>query len=298
LFQILVDGTIDLPETLLTSLAFTIVPQKVVVDGQELPDAALRGKAFSDVVRHARTFPTTSSPSPYDFIQAYEKMHAAHPESGLLVITVSSGVSATYEHAYLAAEEFRASHPDAQIAVVDSKTGSIGLGVLALFADELRRGGASLAETVAELREAVARFHLFVYIDTLENLMRSGRIDRLRGGLAGFLQIKPIFLIRDGVFDLFRKVRGRERALTVLAEEVVARFDEGRKRIGVAYADARAEAERFVARLRDRLPQVEFLLAEMGPAIALHGGPGSIVVGFFGQEVVAPPERGDSEKKS
>ncbi|RKQ84713.1 DegV family protein [Brockia lithotrophica] len=289
MFRILVDGTIDLPPEFLTASGFTVVPQKVVVDGRELPDVELRGEAFSEVVRKARTFPTTSSPSPYDFYRAYEELYAAAPDVGILALTVSSGVSATYEHAYLAAEEFRASHPDAQIVVVDSKTGSVGLGLLALFADELRQKGASLAEAAAELREAVKRFHLFVYIDTLENLMRSGRIDRFHGRLAGLLQIKPIFLIRDGVFDLFRRVRGRERALAAIAEEVVARIDLGKKRIGIAYADARAEAERFVARLRDRLPQVEFLLTEMGPAIALHGGPGSIVVGFFGRDVVAPP---------
>ena len=150
--------------------------------------------------------PTTAAPSPGDFSEVYQQAFDKGADE-IFCLTVSSGVSATYQAAVTAMELF----PDKKITVLDTETISMGQGFMALKAAELARAG----KNTEEIREAVIdvreRTHLFAALDTLKFMAMSGRVGSLSAEMAALMSIKPILTIKEGKLDLLEKVRTRKK---------------------------------------------------------------------------------------
>ncbi len=240
--------------------------EEVLATGVDIDDARL----FARIDREGK-LPTTSAPSPGQFLQAYEAEFAEGADA-VICLCVSSAISATYQAAVTAKELL----PGRQIEVVDTQSVSMAQGFMAMAAVEAVRQGASVAEVVAAAQDVGARAHIYGALATLKYLAMSGRVGHLAAGFGNLLSIKPVLTLRDGKLDLLEKVRTRGKALARVIEltgEAVA--DRPISRMAVLHVNVPEEAQAFAAQVRAVLPcPAEIIIAEMSAGLSVHTGAG------------------------
>jgi DegV family protein with EDD domain len=266
---IVTDSASDLPPELAASEGVLIVPLEVRLEGHSAEEmAAVTGDGFWELQRSSSHLAQTAAPSPGEFAEAFRTLHAAGAE-GICCITISSALSATYQAALAGAaliDEF-------PVEVVDSRSATMGQGLVVLEAAAAARSGADLAAVVATAQSAIGRSRVLGTLDTLENLRRGGRIGSAQALLGSLLSIKPVIEIRDGVVEGESKQRTRSRSLAYLADRVL----NGPKPDRVAVVHAAAPD---VALLVDRLAPIasanEIVVTPIGPVVGAHTGLGTI----------------------
>ena len=280
--KIFTDSAADLPSDLVAHYDIGVVPllvsqeDRVFADGRDLTHAE-----FYQLLAESKQLPTTSQPSPQDFIEAY----TPYLEQGQTVISInlSSGLSGTVESA-LIAQTSLGDLAKNRLHVVDSLAASVGEGLLVCLAADLAEQGKSAEEIVAAVRAARARLmHLFT-LDTMENLVKGGRISRAKATLGGLLNIKPILWIDEqGKIDSLDKVRGRKKSLRQLVSRCQAEA-KGDKYpyLGVCHANCLDEASEVVRQLQQALPNATVVVGQIGAAIGTHTGQGCIAIFYFG----------------
>ena len=271
---IVVDSTADFPEAHERFENWRMVPLYVRFGDESRRDYVEMGPAeFYAQLRTTTELPTTSQPTPGDFLSAYEELGAYER---IYSLQISAKLSGTYESARTAAAEL-----GDKVRVVDTETASAAIAMLGFAVQRrLERG-----TTDGEIDELVARFKrdagLIFTVDTLEFLQKGGRIGKAAAFAGNLLHIKPILTIADGEVIPLKRVRGNQKAV----QEFARAFGEGTVdapslRVGIAHADA-PERERavraLVADLRPRA-QIE-VTTTLGAVVGTHAGPGT--VGFF-----------------
>ena len=270
------DSSADLADAVLDRHHIALVPMQVVFGDEVLKDRLeLRPEEFYRRLRLARELPSTSQPTPGDFVRVLRNARAEADEA--VAVLVSSGVSGTFQAAQAA---LKASGLDG-VHLVDSRSASFGMGMLALRAAELAESGRKAAEIVQELERIRARSGMFLTVDTYDNLLRSGRVSRGKAWLAGLLDVKPILTISlQGRIVPVDRVRGREsvvpRMLALIERELTPRPKV--VRFGIAHADAPEVAERVrTALVAAYRPKDVFVSLATG-VLGTHVGPGAWAV--------------------
>ena len=244
--------------------------EEVLRTGVDIDDAGL----FARIDREGK-LPTTSAPSPGQFLEAYQAAFDAGADA-VACFCVSSGISATYQAA-VTATELLSGRP---IAVVDTQSVSMAQGFMAIAAAEAARDGASLDDVVAAARAVGGRAHVFGALATLKYLAMSGRVGYLAAGFGNLLNVKPILTLRGGKLDLLEKVRTRSKALARVIE-LAGEAAAGRpiSRMAVLHVNVPDEAAEFAAQLRGALPcPDEIIIAEMSAGLSVHTGAGMLGV--------------------
>ncbi len=277
---VVLDSTADLPEPAARHANWRLVPLYVRFGDETFRDHVdLSAEEFYPRLRTAGVAPQTSQPTPADFARAFEELGAYEH---IVCVLISGRLSGTAESARLAAE----SAGEGRVTVVDSESVSGGIVILAdAVQRRLERG-----TTVAELEELAARFRresgLLFTVDTLEYLVRGGRVGKAAGLAGQLLNVKPILTIREGEVAPLKRVRGRTKALVEFERFFAdATEDSAALHVGVAHADAERDAQELaerIARVRPRASQDFF--AELGPVIGTHGGPGTLGLFWFHDE--------------
>jgi DegV family protein with EDD domain len=274
---IVLDSTSDFVDARERHSNMRIVPLYVLFDGEPLRDHVDIGPAeFYERLASAKTLPTTSQPTPADFLAAYEELTGAGFER-IWSLHLSSKLSGTFESAQRAAEQLGGD----VVRLVDSGSASLAVALLAEAVDRrLERG-----TTDEELETLVARFgdnvHVIFTCATLEYLKRGGRIGKAQALAGSLLNVKPILELRDGVVEPIGRVRGRRKAL----EEFARLFaEQSEDRDGLRVAIAHANAPEWIDVLTDLVakarPRATIDLVEpLGAVVGTHAGPGA--VGFF-----------------
>jgi len=269
--RIVTDSACDLTEELAGSNRITIVPLTIRFGDEELLDRRdLTPSEFWARCRSSAELPETSAPPPGAFQAAYEQA-AAEGADGVLCVTISADLSATYQSACTAAD----ATSGIDVSVLDTRSVTMGEGLVALTAAEAAAAGASLPEVRALAEAAVARTRVFGALATLEHLQRGGRIGKARALLGSMLSIKPVIQVRDGVVDEESKQRTRSRSLEYLAGKV--RGDAPLDRLAVATGEA--EDVGVLLELLSGVAVARPLeVVELGPVVGTHAGPGTIGV--------------------
>ncbi|HZC12500.1 MAG TPA: DegV family protein, partial [Thermoleophilaceae bacterium] len=273
---VVVDSTADLPNPAERHPNWRLVPLYVRFGDETFRDHVdLSAEEFYRRLRAAAAQPATSQPTPADFAGTFEELGSYER---VLCILISGKLSGTVESARLAAQE-----AGNRVRVIDSRSVSGGAVILAdAIQRRLERG-----TTDEELDELVERFHresgLLFTVDTLDYLVRGGRVGKAAGLAGSLLSVKPILSIRDGEVEPLKRVRGRSKALTELERLFVeATEDAPTLHVGVAHADTRDEADDLSGRVRRARPQASFDFdAMLGPVIGTHGGPGTLGLFWF-----------------
>lgn len=278
MIRVVTDSVSTLPPALAEAEGIEVVPLYVTLNGRTFRDGVdLTQQQFFEALRATRALPTTAQPTPGDFVRAFERL-AAQGASAIVVLTMSSGISGTFQSALQAAREWTVR----RVEVIDTRTALMAEGFAALAAARLARASATLEEVVAEARRVLGRTRLFVAISTLEYLRRGGRIGRAAALAGNLLQMKPVVTDQDGVVTPIARLRTWKRALEYLMEKATEDLRPGTGRLAVMHADALDDARRVLDTLTERLKPVEAILTSFSPVLGTHSGPGAVAVVYHG----------------
>ena len=272
---IVVDSTADFPEAPQRFPNWRVVPLYVRFGDESFRDyVELSPADFYARLRSASATPSTSQPTPGDFLAAYEEL-AGYER--ILSLHIAGKLSGTIESARAAARELGGE----RVRTIDSESASAAIAMLGLAIQRRLEAGTTDDQVDALVERYRREAGLLFTVDTLEYLARGGRIGRARAWAGELLNIKPILSIDDGEVLPVKRVRGNRKAFL----EFAAAFEAGTAdrpslRVGIAHADApdRAEALRKMVRATRPAAEIE-LVTSLGPVVGAHAGPGT--VGFF-----------------
>jgi DegV family protein with EDD domain len=272
---IVVDSTADFPEAPQRFPNWRVVPLYVRFGDESYKDyVELDPEAFYDRLRTATVTPSTSQPTPGDFLAVYEEL-AGYER--ILSLHIAGKLSGTIESARAAARLLG----DERVRTLDSESASAAIAMLGLAIQRRLERGTS-DDDVDELVERYRReTGLLFTVETLEYLARGGRIGRARAWAGELLNIKPILTIKDGEVIPVKRVRGNRKAFLEFESAFTsATRDAPTLRVGIAHAEALERVEALTELVRRTRPAAELeLVTTLGPVVGAHAGPGT--VGFF-----------------
>jgi DegV family protein with EDD domain len=271
---IVLDSTADFPEAPDRFPNWRVVPLYVRFGAESYRDYVDIGPAeFYERLRGSDELPTTSQPTPQDFLAAYEELSGYER---VLSLHVSAKLSGTFASAESAAGE-----AGGRVRVIDTATASAAIAMLGL-AIQRRLESGTTDEDVDGLVDRFKRESGLIFtLDTLEFLARGGRIGRASSWAGQLLHIKPILTLAEGEVLPIKRVRGNRKAI----QEFARAFREGTAdgpglRVGIAHAEAPERMAALEKLVRDLRPQAEIEVAtSLGPVVGTHAGPGT--VGLF-----------------
>ena len=271
--RIVTDSSCDLPDDLVKRWNIEIVPLTIRFDDKEFLDRVeLPVEQFWDEYAASSVLPSTAAPSPEQFATAYRRLREEGAE-GIVVITLSSEISATFQSAELAARDFDA----IPVRVVDSRSTTLGLGMIVLAAARSADGGVGLDDIEQATRDLSTRTRVFGAIDTLDNLKKSGRVSNAKAMFATALSIKPLIEVKDGQVQQAGRQRTRSKALA----HVVARLAEHEGHIeNLAVLHAHCDDVDAFVKMVEPYADGEVVVGEIGPVVGSHAGRGTIGVAF------------------
>ena len=268
--RVVTDSACDVPEEIARRLNIDIVSLSIRFGDEEFTDRVdLSPEAFWAKCKASKTLPETAAPSPGAFQAAYERAIADSCD-GVIVLTLSALLSATNQSAVLGAEAVTDKLP---VRVVDTKAVSMAQGLLVIDVAEMAATGADLEQLVAHAESLVAKVGVVAMLDTLEHLIKGGRVGGARALLGQVLSIKPLLELKDGVVAEAGRQRTRSKALVAIAD--VAKSHAPLKRLALVHG-ASSEVANLESLVEDVSTQNPIIVTDMGPVVGTHGGPGII----------------------
>ena len=274
--KIVTDSTSDIPGDAAEGLGITVVPQNVHFGTRTfLDNVTITPDQFYSMLPAERETPKTSQASPGRFREVYDEL--GRGADGIVSIHISSKLSGTCNSARQGAAMTSATCP---LEVIDSRQGSMGLGLVAIAAAAAANRGAGHKQVVAAARDAVSRTQCFTLLETLEYLRRGGRIGKAQALLGSMLKIKPMTIVRNGEIHPLGKARTFPRALDRMKE--TAREFAPVQALAVMHSTTPDTAAEVANDLKDLLPGgAEPYIARFGPALGVYTGPGAIGIALL-----------------
>ena len=274
--KIVTDSLSDITSDLAQELGIIVVPLTVFFGHESFLDrVTITTDEFYDKLAHGTIWPTTTQPPPGDFLGIYNKL--AKETDEILVVTLSSKLSGTYQSAWQAKEMMEGK---CRIEVIDSQKVAMSLGLIVISAAKAAQAGASLDELVARVRKAMPRSHLIAYFDTLKYLAKGGRIGKAQGMLGAMLSIKPILTIKDGEMSPVTKLRSRAAGMDYLYNSV-AGFSNIQE-LAVEHCTTPDDADELIERLSSLFPKERIYKSTLSPVVGTYAGPNALAVTVLG----------------
>ena len=277
--KIVTDSAGDIPRSLAEAEGIHVLPMQIYFDLEEFRDGVdITPSQFYARIRQSGVIPKTAQPLLSEVRRVFEDLSA--DGSSVIVIHLSSALSGTYSTSEMVAAEM--AKEGADITVIDSLSASYGQGSLAVTAARMAKQGATRDVILKDIRSRIPRInHLFI-LDTIEYLMKGGRISKAEAFVGTVLDIKPyLYIDNEGKIIPKGKVRGRKRSIMQLLSEVEERItDPENTTLSVVHSDCSEEADVLIAELRQRFNPSDIIKTEMTATIGTHVGPGLLAVIF------------------
>lgn len=272
------DSTADIPHDLAQGLNIAVVPLKVHFSDEEYLDGVtITAQQFYEKLVESEDLPTTSQPSPYDFIETYRKQVGDETNAKIISIHLSAALSGTCQSAHLAATTMK--EEGVEVAVIDSKKASYSIGIIVVAVAKAIADGKSFAEVVELANHLVTDTQVYFLVDSLTYLHKGGRIGGAAHLIGSMLNIRPILsLSENGEVYPKEKVRGHNKAIAKIFEYFQEYAGDSKIRAGISHAVAEDAALELKARLEETLDVEEFVFTEIGPVIGTHVGPGTLAI--------------------
>lgn len=279
--QLFVDGGGDFEQGMIERHQLTVVPLNLHFGDEHYKTGeTIDLQTFYRKLKEADELPSSSSPSPNDF---YEKYKQVDPNDQILVLSLSSGLSSTFESAVMGKNLLLEEEPDRDIVVLDTKTASCGVALLVQEASSKIKQGLSFDEIVAHMEERIEKTTTLFVLKTLENVIKGGRLDRVKGTIAKTLNIKLLMKASDeGKIDVVEKVRGNKKSIRRFIEQIgdyAHNFED--KVIALSHTNDEERGRSVLEAITDRYHFKQGLFMDMGPLISTYAGDGGIVIAFF-----------------
>ena len=270
------DSTCDIPTTWVRQYEISVVPMTIVFGSQQYLDGVdITAEQFYDRLPTEPNHPSTSQVTPHQFLQAFQNAAAAGAQS-ILAITISSAMSGTYNAALLGAKQVRF-----PVTVVDAKGPTMTIGWQVLAAARAREAGGSLDEMVLAVEEVRERLHYHIVLDTLEYLVKGGRISGAAKFIGNVLNIKPQIRVnhQTGTVEAGDVSRTRARALETLYSSFFKKVDGTKPlRIAVLHNAAYEEAKALADRITAEYAPLELIIGIVSPVLGAHTGPRAVAL--------------------
>jgi len=284
--KIITDSNCDLSERFLVDNQIHIIPFTFQLNGNTYTDdfgKSLSHKEFYDAIRNGG-MPTTAQITAYTFENEFRKFLAKG--DSIIYIGFSSALSGTFESSVLAQKTILEENPSADITVIDSKSASVGQGLLVSYASMMLKQNKSKQEIVDWIEENKLKVNQWFTIDSLDHLKRGGRISATSAALGYLLSVKPILNVaNDGSLNVVTKSRGRRKSIMMLFEEYKARVVKPEdQEIYICHGDCLEDAEYLKSLILSNATPKNIIMNPMGPVIGSHTGPGVLVLVFNGNE--------------
>lgn len=275
MIQLVTDSSADLPKELLDEYDISVVPLVINIDGQEyLEGIDITPQEFYEKMMDAHELPHTSQPSPEAFATTFK---ALSEKGQILCLTISSGLSGTYQSACIGKE---LSGQD--VTVFDTLAGSLGHGLQLIAAGKLVRQGLSLDKILKFLDEARKRNNILILLDTLENIIKGGRLSKIQGSIAKILDIKVLLEGIDGKVEVIEKVRGKGRFLPRAIEIIGERKRDFSDTVfGITHLNNFKDVMFLKEQIMKRYSPKDIIINYMGATMGTYAGKGGIIISFF-----------------
>ncbi len=274
--QIITDSTSDIPSALLKNLPITVVPLYITLNGQSYQDNIdLSRETFYTQLPESDPYPTTATPSPAQFREAFEKA-ADDGATAIFSIHISETLSATFKSAQSAASEF----VRVPIHVIDSGNLSMAEGLVVIAAARAAREGKSEEEILALIEDTIPRTHAYAKLDTIDYLLKGGRMSSIQHSIVSILGIKPILKMNNHVSKM-EIARTKSKAFQRVQNTAVEAIPCA-ELFGITHANVPEQVEELIRLLKEQFPDMpEPLVSEVTPALGVHVGPGALCVNWI-----------------
>lgn len=281
---VLTDSCASIPEELLKHLNIHTVAYYIHRGQEVLRDlVTIQREEFLRWMLTARCLPTTASPGPGDYFEAYKEL-AEHGTQEILSIHMTSKGSGAFQAATVAQTMMQEEAPDVHIEVVDTRNVSLCQGWMVIEAARSALAGLSLDLITASVKKMIPITHMLQTADTLKYLYLGGRIGKAQQLAGSVLNIKPIIGMDDGVIVPLGRAHSRGQAYQQMTDMVAEVVGQGKAKIAYVHAGAQREVERIKELVEARVHVVESFVAELSPALAVHTGPGTAGLCYYSIE--------------
>ncbi len=284
-YRIFTDATSDLPAQFAEQMHVTVLPMGFTMEEKEyfyIPGKSdMPIETFFEKMR-AGIPVTTAQVNTFTFVEAFEPVLKGGED--VLYIGLSSKLSGTVQSAFSAAEELGAKYPDRKVAVIDSCSASLGLGLLVYYT--ARKHDLSIDDLAKWVEENKLHFVHWFTVDDLVYLKRGGRISGATAAIATILNIKPVMHVdNEGYLVAVEKVQGRKKSLRALFERMEKTVDtKATDTVFIGHCVAKPDAEYVASLVHEKYPDIMIHIDDIGTSVGAHSGPGTIALFFVGNE--------------
>jgi len=278
--QLMVDGGADVSEKIKQSLDLITVPLYLhFEDKQYTSGVDMNLHQFYEKIKMKNSLPRTSAPSPSDFYEAFKKVD---PDKPIIMLSMTKGLSSTYENAVSGRNMLLDEEPARVIEVIDTKTASCGVGLLLHETNTMINENISYKDIVERIKERVNDTATLFVLKSLDNLILGGRLDKVKGTIAKTLNIKLLMRENNGEIEVTEKVRGDKKSL----RRFIGQIGEYTKNIEdkvltITHCNDEKRAHSVIQDIKKMYPFKDIFLSETGPLISTYAGEGALVMSFF-----------------
>lgn len=278
-FVIMTDSSCDLPSAIVEQYGIKVVPLALTMNDKTYKHyhdyRELNKREYFNALKNGVVGTTAGA----NISDAFKMMSEIAEESkDILYLSLSSGLSGSYNNAVIACDMMKDDYPDTVVRVIDSKSVCVGLGLLSILAARAKSEGKNLNEVSTLINEKIDNIKHYFTVNDLAALSRSGRISHLTAMAGSMLNIKPMLSIDlDGKIQSTGKVRGRKAAIKQLIDNAVKNVEDS-SIFFIAHANAIEDAESVKSALLEKYPNSEVLIGNIGPIIGIHTGSETLAV--------------------
>jgi len=275
---IITDSTSDIPAELAKELDIKIIPLTVIFGEESFLDNGkdITIKEFYKKIRSSEKLPTTTQPTPKDFIKAYSD--TLEKSESIISIHISKKMSGTINSAEMAKKEM----PGRDIEILDTELVHMPLGFLVLKAAQLAQQGKPKEEILKEVYDLKTKVRVLIVPSTLEYLKKGGRIGKAKGLIASLLEIKPILTIHDGEISQFKTARRWNQAKTELINSMKTMIKNSQNlMVSIGDSDAKEDAAEMYEKIKETFNPKKIFRVDIGIVVGAHLGPGGLGITFY-----------------
>lgn len=280
------DSCCDLPGDYISGSQIPILNLMYLFKGKEYFDDFGKSMSYQSFYQGVRggEMPTTSQTNVHTISEMFEKY--VKENIAVIYLSFSSGLSNTYNNAVLARNGLVEKYPGADITVIDTKSASLGEGLLLRHTVEMQKQGAGKEEIVSWVEEHKLKLNHWFTVEDLDHLKRGGRVSGAAAFVGSMLNIKPVLHVDNGGRLIpVTKVRGRKKSIKSLADTLAERIIEPEKQvIAISHGDCLEEAIYLKELIREFCPVKDVIINYVGPVIGAHSGPGTLALFFLGEK--------------
>lgn len=272
--KIVTDSTSDMPTEVAQALGVTVVPGYIHFGNDVYQDGIdISNKAFYQKLISSPFHPTTSEPTPEDFEKVYSD--CSQEAESIISIHVSTKISKTYNSAMKAKKALKG---QCQIEVVDSRLVSAGLSLMVMEAAKLANAGESIRNIFEQINRDIGKIRMLGVLDTMKYLVKGGRVIKIKASLSRMFQMKPVLTIKKGEIVQEGLVRGGSSSRLIDRLYDFANDSVTIQDLAITHSVVPDQAEELKKRLGSIFPEEKIHMSQIGAAIGVHGGPGTIIV--------------------